>query len=158
MDWFASPDKSTWPDNFEVCPTAFTAEAKKALVEKQKSEGREGEVWIDISCQYTGGKNTSSYPMVRTKYIDTLVLVCTGVTPTTAENRLFGSMKVAEEVDGKLVTVGKVGTGFDGAAQKEIMAKVSFGNFKVLVDTQGRTASGKLMHASYKGMVENDAR
>ncbi len=158
VSWFADLDKSTWPDNFEVCPTAFTPEAKKDLVEKQKSEGREGEVWIDISCQYTGGKNASSYPMVRTKYIDTLVLVCTGVTPTTAENRLFASMNVAEEVDGELVSVGKVGTGFDGAAQKEIIAKMSCGNFNVLVDTQGRTASGKLMHARYKGLAENDTK
>ena len=156
--WFTNPDKSTWIDNFEVCPTANTAEEKKALVEKQRSEGREGEVWIDSSCQYTGGKTSSGYPMVRTKYIDTLVLVCTGVTPTTAENRLFGSMNVAEEVDGELVPVGKVGTGFDAAAQKEIMAKVSSGNFNVLVETQGRTAAGKLMHARYKGMVKNAAR
>ncbi len=156
--WFTDPDKSTWPNNFEICPTAFTKEAKKALVEKQRSEGREGEVWIDSSCQYTGGKNATTYPMVRTKYIDTLVLVCTGVTPTTAENRLFASMNVAEEVDGELVPVGKVGTGFDAAAQKEIMAKASCGNFNVLVETQGRTASGKLMHARYKGLAENDAK
>jgi bifunctional non-homologous end joining protein LigD len=150
-DWLASLG------NFEVCPTAFTADTKKALVEKQSAEGREGEVWIDSSCKYAGGKNASAYPMVRTKYIDTLVLVCTGVTPTTAENRMFGSMKVAEEVDGKLVPVGKVGTGFDAAAQKEIMAKVSQGDFKVLVESQGRTAAGKLMHARFKGMVKNDA-
>jgi bifunctional non-homologous end joining protein LigD len=156
--WFADPDKSTWTDNFEVCPTAITTEEKKALVEKQRAEGREGEVWIDSSCQYIGGKTSSPYPMVRTKYIDSLVLVCTGVTPTTAENRLFGSMNVAEEVDGELVPVGKVGTGFDAAAQKEIMAKVSCGNFNVLVETQGRTAAGKLMHARYKGMVKNDTR
>ena len=153
--WFSSPDKSTWPDNFEVCPTALTVEAKKALVEKQRSEGREGEVWIDSSCLYTGGKTSGAYPIVRTKYIDTLILVCTGVTPTTAENRLFASMNVAEEVDGELVPVGKVGTGFDAAAQKEIMAKVSCGNFNVLVDTQGRTASGKLMHARYKGLAKS---
>ncbi len=145
------------PDNFEICPTARTTEEKKALVEKQLTEGREGEVWIDSSCQYTGGKTSSPYPMVRTKYIDTLVLVCTGVTPTTAEKRLFGSLEVAEEVDGELVPVGKVGTGFDAAAQKEIMAKVSRGNFNVVVETQDRTAAGKLMHARYKGMVKNDA-
>ncbi len=154
VDWFASPDQSTCPDYFEICPTAFTKEEKKALVEKQRSEGREGEVWIDSSCLYTGGKTTGSYPMVRTKYIDTLVLVCTGVTPTTAENRLFASMNVAEEVGGELVPVGKVGTGFDAAAQKEIMAKASCGNFNVLVETQGRTASGKLMHARYKGLAK----
>ena len=155
--WFTNPDESIWPDFFEVCPTAFSPGEKKALVEKQRSEGREGEVWIDSSCKYTGGKNASSYPMVRTKYIDTLVLVCTGVTPTTAENRLFGSMNVAEEVDGELVPVGKVGTGFDASAQKEIVSKVNNGHFKVLVESQGRTASGKLMHARYKGMVKNDA-
>jgi hypothetical protein len=67
-------------------------------------------------------------------------------------------MNVAEEVDGELAPVGKVGTGFDAAAQKEIMAKVSRGNFNVLVETQGRTAAGKLMHARYKGMVKIDAR
>ena len=146
------------PDNFEICPTARTTEEKKALVEKQLTEGREGEVWIDSSCLYTGGKNSKSYPMVRTKYIQILPLVCTGVTPTTAENRLFGSIEVAEEINGELVPVGKVGSGFDLTSQKEIMAKISLGNFKVFVGTQGRTAAGKLMHARYKGMVKNDAR
>jgi len=145
------------PDNFEICPTARTTEEKKALVEKQLTEGREGEVWIDSSCLYTGGKNSKSYPMVRTKYIQILPLVCTGVTPTTAENRLFGSIEVAEEINGELVPVGKVGSGFDLTSQKEIMAKISLGNFKVFVGTQGRTAAGKLMHARYKGMVKNDA-
>jgi len=151
-------EKVVWlphPDNFEICPTAKTTEEKKALVEKQLTEGREGEVWIDSSCRYTGGKTKGSYPMVRTKYISILQLVCTGVTPTTAENRLFGSIKVSEEINGELVPVGKVGSGFDFASQKEIMAKVSQGNFKVFVATQGRTASGKLMHARYQGMVED---
>lgn len=153
-------EKVVWlphPDNFEICPTAKTTEEKKALVEKQLTEGREGEVWIDSSCRYTGGKTKGSYPMVRTKYISILQLVCTGVTPTTSENRLFGSIKVAEEVNGKLVPVGKVGSGFDLTSQKEIMAKISQGNFKVFVGTQGRTASGKLVHARYQGMVKNDA-
>ena len=143
------------PDNFEICPTAFTAEEKKALVEKQLTEGREGEVWIDSSCLYTGGKNSKSYPMVRTKYIQILQLVCTGVTSTTSENRLFGSIEVSEEINGELVPVGKVGSGFDLTSQKEIMAKISLGNFKVFVGTQGRTAAGKLMHARYQGMVED---
>ncbi|MCK5793097.1 MAG: ATP-dependent DNA ligase [Anaerolineales bacterium] len=153
-------EKVVWlphPDNFEICPTARTTEEKKALVEKQITEGREGEVWINSSCRYAGGKNSKSYPMVRTKYIQILQLVCTGVTPTTSENRLFGSIKVAEEVNGKLMPVGKVGSGFDMSSQKEIMAKTSQGNFKVFVATQGRTASGKLMHARYQGMVEDDA-
>jgi len=151
-------EKVVWlphPDNFEICPTAKTTEEKKALVEKQLTEGREGEGWIDSSCRYTGGKTKGSYPMVRTKYISILQLVCTGVTPTTAENRQFGSIKVSEEINGELVPVGKVGSGFDFASQKEIMAKVSQGNFKVFVATQGRTASGKLMHARYQGMVED---
>jgi len=153
-------EKVVWlphPDNFEICPTARTTEEKKALVEKQLTEGREGEVWIDSRCIYTGGKNSKAYPMVRTKYIQILQLVCTGVTPTTSENRQFGSIEVAEETNGELVSVGKVGSGFDLTSQKEIMAKVSKGNFKVFVATQGRTASGKLMHARYQGMVE-DAR
>jgi len=151
-------EKVVWlphPENFEICPTARTAEEKKVLVEKQLTEGREGEVWIDSSCKYTGGKNSKSYPMVRTKYIQILQLVCTGVTPTTAENRLFGSIEVAEEINGELVPVGKVGSGFDLTSQKEIMAKISLGNFKVFVGTQGRTAAGKLMHARFKGMVED---
>jgi bifunctional non-homologous end joining protein LigD len=151
-------EKVVWlphPDNFEICPTARTTEEKKALVEKQLTEGREGEVWIDSSCPYTGGKNSKTYPMVRTKYIQIIQLICTGVTPTTSENRLFGSIEVSEEINGELVPVGKVGAGFDFNSQAEIMDKVSQGNFEVFVATQGRTASGKLMHARYQGMVED---
>ena len=155
--WVSDQDMPDGNKHFEICPTAKTTEEKKALVEKQLTEGREGEVWIKSSCNYTGGKDASAYPMVRTKYISILTLLCTGVTPTTAENRLFGSIEVSEEINGKLVPVGKVGSGFDFTSQKEIMEKVPQGNFKVFVATQGRTASGKLMHARYQGMVKNDA-
>ncbi len=154
--WVSDQDMPDGNKHFEICPTAKTTEEKKALVEKQLTEGREGEVWIKSSCNYTGGKDASAYPMVRTKYISILTLLCTGVTPTTAENRLFGSIEVSEEINGKLVPVGKVGSGFDFTSQKEIMEKVPQGNFKVFVATQGRTASGKLMHARYQGMVKND--
>lgn len=140
-------------DQFEKCPTAINTEEKRALVKKQQAEGREGEVWIDFSTQYFGGKTKSGYPMVRTKYLDTGVFICTGVTPTTAENRLFGALEICEEDGDKLVSVGKVGTGFNLSDQQEMMEYFKKDiNFTIAVEYQGRTASGKLMHARYQGI------
>ena len=143
-----------WNDDyFEKCPTAVNTEEKRSLVKKQILEGREGEIWVDHACRYIGGKHKDGLSMVRTKYLDTGMFICTGVTPTTAENRLFGALEICEEDGDRLVSVGKVGTGFDLSDQQEIMEYLKKDmNFTIAVEYQGRTASGKLMHARYQGI------
>ncbi len=140
-------------DFFEKCPTAVNTEEKRSLVKKQILEGREGEIWVDHACRYIGGKHKDGLSMVRTKYLQTGVFICTGCTPTTAENRLFGALEICEEDGDKLVSVGKVGTGFNLSDQQEMMEYFKYDiNFTIAVEYQGRTASGKLMHARYQGI------
>lgn len=136
---------------FEVIPTARTKEEKLLLVENQRSEDREGEVWTQSNCRYIGGKDTRNSPIVRTKYCQEFDVIITRLTPTTAEGRPFGAIEVAKELNGKLVPLGLVGTGFAFSDMHEIVRRhaVSPGKVKIKVRTQGLTESGQLWHGRF---------
>lgn len=136
----------------EATPTAYTAEEKRALAEKQKSEGREGEVWTLKRCAYTGGKGHQT-DTVRTKYLVIVLATITRVITSTAKGRPVAAFEVADE-SGK--PLGKVGTGFDAATARELAArhKADPGQVRVVVIAQGYTESGKLMHARLGGAGE----
>jgi bifunctional non-homologous end joining protein LigD len=141
---------------FEVVPTAKTQAEKQSLAAKQESEGREGEIWISNSCQYTGGKDARAYVMVRTKYNLELDLIITECTKTTVAGRPFSALNVAQEVNGKLVPMGSVGTGFSQSDMEEIARRhlVNPGSVKITVRCQGLTERGKLWHARFIGICE----
>lgn len=124
----------------EMIPVYDGADQKRQLVEKQKNERREGEIWVDRHCQYIGGKNGSIY---RTKYIFPYLVWVTGLTPTTAEGRLFGAIEVSADKDGKQ-PMGSVGTGFDYSDQVKIAEQFKSGPFQIIVEAQGLTETGKL--------------
>ena len=71
-------------------------------------------------CHYVGGKDVKKYPMVRTKYCQEHDLFIVGLTATKVAGRPFSAVKVAQEIDGTLVPVGTVGTGFSGEEMQEI--------------------------------------
>lgn len=131
---------------FELVPLAVTEDEKRDLVERQQLNGREGEIWIKSNCQYVGGKDKRNLPIVRTKYLQEVVAWVVGLTPTTADGRLFGAIEVAANPDGS-GELGKVGTGFDAATQAEVVKRFESGPFQVEVQAQGRTETGKLWHA-----------
>lgn len=139
---------------FEVVPTAKTQAEKTSLAAKQKSEGREGEIWVSNSCQYVGGKDTRGYVMVRTKYNLELDLFITECTKTTVAGRPFSALNVAQEVKGKLVPMGSVGTGFSQHDMEEIARRhlANPGSVKITVRCQGLTERGKLWHARFMGI------
>ncbi len=141
---------------FEVVPTARTKEEKTTLVQRQQSEEREGEIWVLHSCTYVGGKDSRKYPMVRTKYSIELDLVITGLTPTTAAHRPFGSIMVAQDIVGGLVPMGLVGTGFSHEDMREIARRhtANPGGVKITVRSQGLTESGSLWHGRFIGFCE----
>jgi ATP dependent DNA ligase domain len=141
---------------FEVVPTARTQEEKLALVAKQELEGREGEVWVQRNCAYVGGKDTRSQIFVRTKHLLELDLIITKLSLTKAEGRPFGALSVAQEIDGKLVAMGSVGTGFS-SSDMEVIARLHAANpgkVKITVRSQGLTETGKLWHGRYTGLCE----
>ena len=141
---------------FEVVPTARTQQEKAQLASKQQSEGREGEVWVLMNCTYVGGKDTRSQTMVRTKYCLELDLVITDLTLTKAEGRPFGAIKVAQEIKGKLVPIGSVGTGFTPKDMQEIAQRhaATPKSVKITVRSQGLTETGKLWHGRFVGFCE----
>ncbi|MEG4275612.1 MULTISPECIES: ATP-dependent DNA ligase [unclassified Microcoleus] len=136
---------------FEVVPTSRTASEKLVLANQQESENREGEVWVLHDSRYVGGKDVKKYPMVRTKYCLELDLFIVGLTATKVAGRPFSAVKVAREIDGKLVPVGTVGTGFSGEEMQEIarLYEANPKSVKIKVRSQGLTESGKLWHARF---------
>jgi ATP dependent DNA ligase domain len=144
-------------DFFEVLPTARTQEEKAALAAKQESEGREGEIWVQKNCAYVGGKDTRNGTMVRTKYSLELDLIITNLSLTKAAGRPFGSIQVAQEINGKLVSMGSVGTGFCQAEMEKIAHSHANnpGKVKITVRSQGLTETGKLWHGRFVGLCED---
>lgn len=136
---------------FEVVPTFRTAAEKLVLANQQESENKEGEVWVLHNCRYIGGKDLKKYPMVRTKYCQEHDLFIVGLTATKVAGRPFSAVKVAQEIDGKLVPVGTVGTGFSGEEMQEIarLYEANPKSVKIKVRSQGLTESGKLWHARF---------
>ncbi len=136
---------------FEVVQTFRTVPEKLLLANQQKSENREGEVWVLYNCRYIGGKDIKKFPMVRTKYCQELDLLIVGLTPTKVAGRPFSAIEVAQEIDGKLVPIGTVGTGFSGEEMQEIARRYEANgkNVKIKVRSQGLTESGKLWHARF---------
>lgn len=136
---------------FEVVPTFRTTAEKLVLANQQESENREGEVWVLHNCRYVGGKDVKKYPMVRTKYCQEHDLFIVGLTATKVAGRPFSAVKVAQEIDGKLVPVGTVGTGFSAEEMQEIarLYEANPKSVKIKVRSQGLTESGKLWHARF---------
>jgi ATP-dependent DNA ligase len=141
--------------DIEQVPTAWTSAQKRALVERQQAEGREGEVWVQRSTRYLGGK-ISDEVMVRTKYLAETEVVITALTPTTVPSRPFGALEVAELCrDGAGRPMGRVGTGFDNRDSSEIAALVARHpeGLRILVRHQGRTENGMLWHARFLRII-----
>lgn len=136
---------------FEIVPTSRTHAEKLLLANQQESENREGEVWVLHNCRYVGGKDIKKFPIVRTKYCQELDLFIIGLTPTKVAGRPFSAIEVAQEIHGKLVPIGTVGTGFSGEEMQEIARRYEANpkSVKIKVRSQGLTESGKLWHARF---------
>jgi len=136
---------------FEIVPTSRTAAEKLLLASQQEAENREGEVWILHNSPYVGGKDIKKYPMVRTKYCQEYDLFIVGLTATKVAGRPFSAIEVAQEIAGKLVPIGTVGTGFSSAEMQEIarLYEANPRGVKIKVRSQGLTESGKLWHARF---------
>jgi hypothetical protein len=142
---------SAHSQEFELVPTARTTEEKLLLANKQETEEREGEVWTQHDCLYVGGKNVRSFPMVRTKYCLELDLLIVALTKSKVAGRLFSAIEVAQEIDGKLVPRGSIGTGFSLEEMEEIARRVAANphGVKIKARSQGLTESGLLWHARF---------
>ncbi len=139
-------------EEIEVVPTARTTAEKEALVARQQAERREGEVWVRSDCTYTGGKAPAKKsPVVRTKYIPTIDVVVLGLTESTAAERAFGAIRVGEYINGRLVEIGSIGTGYTRAQMEEIAAAhaAAPGQVVITVGSQGRTEGGRLWQGRF---------
>ncbi len=136
---------------FEIVPTSRTAAEKLLLAQQQESENREGEVWVLHNCRYVGGKDVKKFSIVRTKYCQEYDLFVVGLTATKVAGRPFSAIEVAQEIAGKLVPIGTVGTGFSGGEMQEIagLYEANPRGLKIKVRSQGLTESGKLWHARF---------
>lgn len=135
----------------EVLSTAKTRAEKEALVRKQRSERREGEVWTRRDCCYTGGKGHKT-DSIRTKYVDEAVFTVASIAPSKTRAGGVGSIEVC---DARGVCVGRVGSGFDEEISSQLVKlhNKSPGQVRVLIRHQGTTEQGKLWHARLLDLV-----
>ncbi len=129
----------------EFVPTAKTKIEKSLLVQRQKAEGREGEVWVRKTCSYSGGKGHKT-DMVRTKYLTEAVYTVASISTGSGRGKRLASVEVC---DSQGVIIGSVGSGFDEVLSQKLLAeyKKNPSNTKVLIRHQGTTETGKLWHA-----------
>jgi bifunctional non-homologous end joining protein LigD len=135
--------------------TAHTTSQKRSLAGRQRAEGREGEVWVRADTTYIGGK-AGGEAIVRTKYLEEREVVITALTPTTVPGRPFGAIEVAAvHPDGAGAPLGRVGTGFDASAAREIAALVARHpeGLRIVVRHQGCTENGQLWHARFVRII-----
>lgn len=140
------------PASFEAVPIARTKKEKAALAARQQAEGREGEVWVRKGCPYTGGKTgTGSPPIVRTKYIQERDVVIMSLSNTPVEGRPFGAIEVGQYVDGKLVSMGMVGTGFDAEEMADLARRHAEnpGQVVVTIGSQGLTENDQVWQGRF---------
>ena len=130
----------------ELLATAFTFNEKNALVNRQQTENREGEVWTKINCLYSAGKGHKD--CFRTKYIDTDVFTIIAIAKSSSSDRVISSFELADS-SGR--SVGSVGTGFTDQIALEILEahQKSPHSVKIMVQFQGYTEKGSLWHARF---------
>ena len=90
---------------------------------------------------------------MRVKFLRTLDVVVTGLTPTTVAGRPFGAIEVAAYVDGRLTPLGVVGTGFTAAQAAELRRRHQANPGRIVIEIvfQGLTEKGQVFHARLKG-------
>lgn len=91
----------------------------EALFEAAKQFGLEGIMSKQKDSRYTPGKRTNCWYKVKVRRTSEVVVI--GYTEGKGERKgLFGALQIAEQVEGKLVYRGKVGTGFDSKMMKQL--------------------------------------
>ena len=133
-------------DTFEPLEIAFTEVGKAALYQKQKEEKREGIVWANNYIPYCQDK-AAGQEYVRTKFLTDMKVKIRGLTPTTAQGKLFGAIQVEDEFGND---IGSVGIGFSREDEAEI--KLHFDkhtNPWIEIATQGLTENGQVYQARY---------
>ena len=134
----------------EAVPTATTPQEKQALLNKQKTEGREGVVWTRRDCSYTPGDHTEI--TCRTKFVQEEEFTVISITPSKTKNRAIASFEVADKTG---TPVGSVGTGFDQETAAQILQKheENPNTLKVLVRFQGFTEKKSLWHPRFLAII-----
>ncbi len=135
--------------------TAYSTEGKAALCKKQADEGREGEVFYDLTSRWLPGKSNSDV-LVRCKYGVVLPVVVTDLTYSDKVGREFAAIECAIWKDGRLAPIGNVGTGFTFAEadllRKKYEEAKANGEWVVIeIRTQRWTEYGRVWHGSFMG-------
>lgn len=140
------------PNNvrIEAVPTATTPQEKQALLDNQKTEGREGVVWTRRDCSYTPGDQTEI--TCRTKFLQEEEFTVVSIARSKTQNRMIASLELADTHGNP---VGNVGTGFDQTTANEILQKHEErpGSLQVLVRFQGWTEKKSLWHPRFVCIV-----
>lgn len=138
---------------FTEMPEALSAEQKQDLCNEQQAQGREGEIFFRIDIPYTGGDVTND-TFVRCKYLtEPTVYVVTKVWRSAKPEQLISGFDVSD-VNGK--PMGKIGTGYSHAQQREILEAhlANPGGVRVVCVSRGFTVKGKLREGRFQSIAE----
>jgi len=126
----------------EQLKPACTEDEKRALCTQQKSEGREGEVWVRHDCKYAAG-DASPELTVRTKYLSEADFLVSDIVLSDADGRLIKSLALVTN-DADRRPVGNVGSGFDSENSAKLLRLHATAPGTVLVKMR------------FQGYTEND--
>ncbi|MFN2465321.1 MAG: non-homologous end-joining DNA ligase [Candidatus Dormibacteria bacterium] len=101
---------------------SFGGEDGKLLFEAVRQQGQEGVVAKRLTSKYIPGKRTKDWVKVKASRTQSCAIV--GYTPPQGGRKHFGSLSVAVIAEGRLTYAGQVGSGFDEATLKALLAVV----------------------------------
>jgi bifunctional non-homologous end joining protein LigD len=138
------------------------AEHGKELYELAKQNGLEGIVAKRMDSIYVSGRSTSWLKLKITQTVDAVV---GGWTAARTSGLLFGSLLLGQYEGKTLKLIGHVGTGFDGAKQKEIFAqlkelataKCPFGGKPVANETPSWVTPSLIVRVKFSGWTNEHA-
>jgi len=121
----------------------------KSLFEAAREHGLEGIMAKRKDGKYLPGRRSDLWQKVKVR--NTVDCHIIGYTPGKGNREAtFGSLQIAEMVDGELHYRGKVGTGFDDAMAKQILAEVK----KLKKTRQPKLHGGKIVDEKVTNWVE----
>ncbi len=100
-----------------------SVEDGESLLEAARELGLEGIMAKDMNGRYLPGKRSDAWLKIKIRNTRDCVII--GYNPGKGDRAsTFGGLHIAEQIEGKLVYRGKVGSGFDDATLKEVFTEI----------------------------------
>lgn len=121
------------------------------LLDKTLEQGMEGVIAKRTNSRYQFGKRSADW--VKHKHVKRISCIAYGYEPGNGSRAHFGAMLIALIQDGKVVPVGKTGSGFTDAMTHCLKARLDSGeSFPVEIEFLNVTSGGTLRFPVFRGV------